>query len=117
MKATFYGFLQLLLWLCAVPFNLLGQLLMEIHPRTIERRIMTGPYYWAVVRKRRANGEPEWQEHDMHALGIPPPKDHPYWQKQPPELAGFPGFAGDPVRAELEPLPKGTIVGDEEDSE
>lgn len=71
----------------ALLFRLLGALLREVHPLTIEQRIIAGPYYWAIVRKRRVRGEDEWQEHDMQ-IGVHPPDGHPYWAKikccQPP---------------------------------
>ncbi len=80
MKAAFYETLQIFLGLVVIPFHLLGKLLQEIHPFAISRRIQQGPYYWACVRKRRARGEEEWQEHDLQ-IGIQPPKGHPYWEK------------------------------------
>lgn len=81
MRAAVYEVLQIFFWLCAVPFYLIGFVLRTLHPNSIQRMIMTGPYYWAVVRKRRARGEEEWQEHDF-VLGISPPKDHSYWRNR-----------------------------------
>ena len=79
LKAAFYGTLQILLGFAGFPLQLLARILYEIHPAMIARRIQQGPYYWACVQKRRAQGEEEWQEHDLQ-IGIPPPKGHPYWE-------------------------------------
>lgn len=46
-------------------------------------------YYRAVVRRRRAAGEPEWKERDM-MIGIEPPEGHPYWEKIP-RITPLPG--------------------------
>ena len=80
LKAAFYGTLQILLGFAGLPLQLLARILYEIHPAMIARRIQQGPYYWACVRKRRALGEEEWQEHDLQ-IGIQPPEGHPYWEK------------------------------------
>ena len=79
IKAVFYEVLQILLGFVGIPFHLLGKLLQVIHPFAISRRIQQGPYYWACVRKRRAQGEEEWQEVDL-LIGIQPPEGHPYWE-------------------------------------
>lgn len=73
MKGHFYAGLQILIGLfLTLPLYLLSRLLMEINPSRLSMRIAQGPYYWAAVRKRRARGEPEWQEHDL-SIGIPDP--------------------------------------------
>lgn len=73
MRSYFYAGLQLLIAATLIlPLYLVSQLLREINPGRLSVRISRGPYYWAVVQKRRALGEPEWQEHDL-AIGIPDP--------------------------------------------
>lgn len=46
-------------------------------------------YYGAVVRRRRAVGEPKWKERDL-MIGIDPPEGHPYWEKLS-KITPFPG--------------------------
>lgn len=73
MRSYFYAGLQLLIAATLIlPLYLVSQMLREINPGRLSVRISRGPYYWAVVQKRRALGEPEWQEHDL-AIGIPDP--------------------------------------------
>ena len=82
MKAALYEALQVAFFLIAMFFFGLGDIMRRLHPSTISQQIMAGPYYWCVVRKRRARGDEEWQENDL-SLGIRPPDGHPYWDDHP----------------------------------
>ena len=50
----------------------------------LNRWMLQRPYYWVIVRRRRAAGEDEWHERDLHHLGIAPPEGHPYWEHLQP---------------------------------
>ena len=74
VKRIFYLILQLVIAFAILPLSAIAKL-----SHRAVTWISMGPYWWCVVHKRRAAGEPEWQEQDF-LIGMPPPAGHPYWQ-------------------------------------
>ena len=80
VRGSLYYALQILItFSIMMPLQLIVALLHEAHPRTLLSQVSRGPYYWVTQKKRAANDEPLWQQHDWTHLGIP----NPDWPKSP----------------------------------